>query len=109
MPRRNARRLQLTLTPATRRLMDQVKGAIEAESYGELVRRALILAEARSIVGRFEELATCTERLQITLPERSIARLESLKARLGPSGSYAEVIKRFVVMLAAELREMAAR
>jgi hypothetical protein len=106
---RGGHRLQLVLAVETRHLLDQLKEISEAESYGELIRRALIALEhfypidknqSRNIVEmsvKGNRQVGCTERLQIVLPERSMERLGAFRREIAGqfgSGSYSEVIRR---------------
>lgn len=115
-------RLQLLLSPDARDLLKQLKEVSEAESYGELVRRALIALElfepvaaggVENVVempaGKRDRTMGCTERLQIVLPERSMRRLEELKAQTatGNRGSaYSEIIRSALKVYAQLYRDL---
>lgn len=115
---RGGHRLQLVFTSDLLRLVDQLKRASEAESYGELIRRALICLEEYRPESEDEKVVPfpdvrahrqsgCTERKQVVLPERTMRRLERLKAELKEqtgSGSYAEVIRQALMVFAQDLR-----
>lgn len=105
-------RLQLVFTPKARQLLSQLKDASEAESYSELIRRALISLEhfypeedkqkAKDSNFQIERKGPtgCTERLQIMLPNKSMIRLKAMTASLGAKGTYSEVVRRALVVFA---------
>ena len=119
--RRGGYRLQLVFTPESRERLDQLKDTIEADSYGEVVRRALIALEtfdpidpplAAGNVVPFKapsphEPKSCTERVQAVLPERSYRRLLELRKVLKKGeqdASTAEVVRQALRVLTQLVR-----
>lgn len=87
------RRIQLSLSDKTRELLDFIKEDVEAESYGEVIRRGLILLERYPLALKpVPKQHGCTSRLQITLPDKSVERLKHLESKY-EYGSQIQVIR----------------
>ena len=97
--------IQLVVTKRTKGMLNDLKEGLEAESIGEVIRRALMLRE------RYEpdygtdhpgrrgtDAEEMTERLHAILPQKSMQRLQRLKIETG-AGSYAEVIRQSLQIL----------